>query len=124
MGMYTELVLKIDIKRNLPDQVYKVLEYLFTESDIPSELDIPEHEFFKCTRWKDIGSSNSYYHIPKTFNYYDREYLFSRSDLKNYEDEIDKFIDWINPYINCCEGKCIGWHWYEGSDSPTLIFKK
>jgi hypothetical protein len=39
-------------------------------------------------------------------------------------DNIDKFIDWIEPYIDK-EGEdlaCIGWRWFEDDQKPELIF--
>lgn len=119
MGMYTELVLKVDLRKNLPENVEEVLQYLFGEGEEPTEL--PYHPFFSCPRWDAIGSSNSYYHVPKTLNFLSEGYLFSRSDLKNYTDEIAYFLAWVKPYLDHSEGECIGWVWYEEADQPTLI---
>lgn len=121
MGMYTELVIKADIKHNLPKEVEKVLQYLFNNDAKPTKL--PHHPFFECQRWDCIGKSSSHYHIPQTLNFYDGTYLFSRSDLKNYGGEIEDFVNWLSPYINCEKEKCIGWSWYEEDDSPTLLYK-
>jgi transposase InsO family protein len=43
--------------------------------------------------------------------------------LKNYDNEIKHFIDWLTPYIDQEDGECIGWSWYEEDDKPTLLFK-
>lgn len=120
MGMYTELIIKCEIKKNLPSEVLEILNYLFGNTeDLPMHL--PDHEFFACSRWSCIGRCYSYYHHPRVVNSFVEGYLFSRSDLKNYEDEIEKFIDWIKPYVDEFKGKCIGWSWYEEADEPTLI---
>lgn len=119
MGMYTELVIKCDLIDDLPDKVVEVLNFLFLEGDEPQNL--PDHDFFSLENWSSIGRCSSYYHIPATLNFFDGEYLFSRSDLKNYEYEIDRFIDWISPYIDAEPGNCIGWEWYENCNEPTLI---
>lgn len=44
--------------------------------------------------------------------------------LQLVHDNIDKFIDWIEPYIDK-EGEdlaCIGWRWFEDDQKPELIF--
>lgn len=127
MGEYTELVLKCRLESLLPEQVKNVLEFLFNpRAEEKNKLkDLPDHPFFNCPRWKAIGSSSSYYHIPEEFNYINLETgrLFSRSDLKNYDDEIDKFIDWISPYLAMQSGDIIGWKCFEQCN-PTFIYKE
>ena len=119
MGMYTELVLKTEVNTNLPMDVEAVLQHLFNGADAPETL--PEHPFFNCGRWPFIGRSSSYYHVPWSTSRYEENYIFSRSDLKNYDGEIAKFISWLTPYISELNGTCIGWSWYEEEDKPTLI---
>lgn len=130
MGMYTELVLKCSTKANLPDDVKAVLNCLFRGHSEPENL--PDHAFFKCLRWACIGQTSSFYHHPKALSDYwtgfpedldNGGYIFSRSDLKNYDDEIEHFVDWFMPYIEEDVGQCIGWQWYEEDKAPTLLFK-
>lgn len=124
MGMYTELVLKCEVKKDLPPEVESVLQRLFgNDNDDVPYLPLPPHEFFACGRWSAIGRCSSYYHVPFATSRYAEGYIFSRSDLKNYEGEIDKFIDWISPYLKGCDGTCIGWKWYEEDDMPILLYK-
>lgn len=124
MGMYTELVLKCGIKEDIPDDVEAVLHYLFNGGTAPSYDKLPTHRFFQTTRWSMIGRSNSYYHVPWACSKYYEGRIFSRSDLKNYDDEIMKFIDWLRPYIDEFPEQCIGWMWYEEDNAPTLIYAK
>lgn len=123
MGMYTELIIKCRIKRDAPAKVLEILEYMFGPSEQYDPVDLPDHPFFKCERWMAIGDCHSHYHIPAVLNYYKDTRLFSRSDLKNYGDEIGQFLDWLNPYIVGDPGGCIGWVWYEEWDEPELIYK-
>lgn len=120
MGMYTELLLKCNVKRDLPQDVKEALHYLFNSESKPETL--PDHPFFSLHRWKLIGSCGSYYHIPWSASRYAENCIFSRSDLKNYNGEIQMFASWLMPYLEEPEGKCIGWHWYEESEKPELIF--
>lgn len=51
----------------------------------------------------------------------DQQYhLNIRCNLKNYDDEIEKFLDYISPYIET-KG-FLGYMRYEESEEPTLIY--
>lgn len=125
MGMYTELVLKCEVRGDAPDLVKQAVRHLFNNEDAPAEL--PDHEFFSCHRWEWIGSGSSAYHHPEAvkslvkYDWSEDINIFSRSDLKDYDDEISKFIDWIAPYLSAPGETCIGWKWYEEDEKPTLI---
>jgi hypothetical protein len=121
MGTYTELVLKCRIEDDKPKIVHEILNFLFGDgSEMPIEL--PDHEFFKKKSWKEIGRSCSCYHIPCTLSFYDGKYLFTRSDMKNYEDEIECFINWLKPYLCNIPGQFIGWIFCEQSIEPFFIY--
>lgn len=120
MGMYTELIFKADVKKILPTDVEAVLQHLFNGDVLPSNL--PEHPLFGLPRWTMIGRGCSYYHVPWVNSKYSEGYIFSRSDLKNYDGEIEAFIDWIRPYLDEHPEKCVGWMWYEELDAPVLIY--
>jgi hypothetical protein len=125
MGMYTELVLKAKLLDGTPPEVVAVFEHLFNGGDLPAVL--PDHEFFKCGRWSCIGSCKSFGHIPFSISRMSTEgasgtcYIFSRSDLKNYDGEIDKFLGWAKPYLRPATGNVLGWKWCEEADRPTLL---
>lgn len=121
MGMYTELILKVRVKDDIPFEVEAILQFLFNRENQPNDL--PDHPFFKCQRWPLIGNCSSFYHTPFSLSKYTEGYIFSKSDLKNYDGEIEKFINWITPYLELyAESNCIGWKWYEEADTPTLLF--
>lgn len=125
MGMYTELVLKCEISAEAPKVVKDVLLHMFGGKPRPDDL--PDHDFFKCHRWDFLGSCSSFYHHPDVINsipafeFTDCFYIFSRSDIKNYDSEIEKFVEWVTPYIEGAGEVCIGWKWYEEEEKPTLI---
>lgn len=121
MGMYTELVLKCQIKANAPEDVMDVIRYMFAGGERPEKL--PEHVFFSLPHWDMIGDRNGFYHHHDVFNIYHigNQCIFSHSYIKNYSGEIQEFLDWIKPYIDAMEGQCIGWTWYEEELQPTLI---
>lgn len=124
MGTYTELILKVELHKDLPPDVYMILEFLFNHDKSPFSWPIPDHSFFKTQRWENIGGGSSQYHVPECLNYFKYNVLFSRCDLKNYDNEIDMFLHWLDPYIDKFPGECIGWKWFEEDDEPKLIYKK
>lgn len=126
MGMYTEILVKASVDLDsISEKDLNVIKYLFSGGDEPCTENLPEHKFFTLPRWNLIGHCSSYYHHPVVLNSMD-EYgsIFSRSDIKNYDDEIDEFFDWIQPLVTKTEGECIGYYWYEEDELPTLVVKK
>lgn len=126
MGMYTELYISFGIKKDTPNDVVEVLRALFDhkwQSNLPH---LPNHEFFECPRWRMIGSCSSFYFVPFATSamhveYDGRVFITSRSDLKNYDNEIQKFINWVTPYIDAFIGEHIGHMRYEEDDEPTIL---
>lgn len=126
MGTYTELYICCEISNQAPEKVYEVLNYLFNRNKNPVEP--PEHPFFTKERWSLIGSGSSYSFCPfavssfkfdeitKTF------YLTSRSELKNYDNEIQEFVEWLKPYIVGYVGQHIGHIKFESSDEIDIIY--
>lgn len=126
MGMYTELVLGMCIKPKT--SIIKTLEYMLGESDIdPRTLYMLDHPLFKSERWEWMLRSTSAYfdgstqHLLTYDELLDEYHLNVRCDLKNYSQEIEKFLDWLCPYI-LTEG-FLGYMRYEEFDYPTLIYR-
>lgn len=128
MGMYTELHFNAQLKRDTPKQVIDTLAYMnWQVQDEPSIL--PKHELFGKSRWDFmLRCSSSYFALsPASSVDWDEDsrcyYLHVRCNLKNYNDEIESFLDWIMPYIDS-GGECLGYYRYEEENDPTLIYKK
>lgn len=128
MGMYTELIFSAELDGNLPAEVNRILRFMCTGEDKPDKL--PEHELFKTGRWSSLFRGSSYYFvdtIPPIFRYDEigEDWrLTTRANLKNYDREIEKFIDWIKPYVR---GGCGGREYfaivcYEEQDEPTIYY--
>ena len=127
MGMYTELVLGVDLKRDTPEIVIRTLKKMLSMKD-EEEIELPDHELFKLStgRWTFMLRCDSYYfagttnsemhcdHITK------RHELSVRCNLKNYEREIELFLDWIKPYVE--DRGFAGYKRYEECDEPELIY--
>lgn len=129
--MYTEFIFASEIKKETPENIISILKNM-TTGDIHYEdnIEIPDHEFFKCSRWKSLFRMDSYYFDGETMSKltYDNisksYYLTVRSNLKNYDGEIDKFLNFISTYLphKIEEDDLLGYSRYEESREPRLIY--
>lgn len=127
MGMYTEMHFNVELNEDVPLSVIRVLSYMIDneEFDFP---DFPDHPLFETPRWKSMFQTDSYYFSSDTrstlrFDNISKSwFLCLRFNLKNYGSEIEKFIDWIMPYVYACEGDFLGFYRYEEDNIPTLIY--
>lgn len=127
MGMYTELHFNSELKKDVPINVIDILRHMIGEyDDAPSNT--PEHELFDTNRWNYMLQGTSYYFDADTNSTlrWDRisgsYYLCIRCNLKNYDNEIEKFVDWIKPYLEKSHGEFLGFSRYEEVEKPTLIY--
>ena len=128
MGMYTELVLGVEL--NATKEVLQKLKFMLGTSGRDVNI---KHPLFSCknntpTRWSSMLISGSYYFDGQTDSklFHDNicggDYLNVRCNLKNYDNEIKLFLDWLCPYI-ATEG-FLGYTRYEENYNPTLIYKE
>ena len=131
MGMYTELVLGIQL-RKLQDHeryVLEILEYMCGKTkglDVSKDKLEKEHPLFQTERWHIMLCCDSYYFDGQTNSFvtYDEDstYLTVRCNLKNYDHEIQHFLDWIARYSDYKYSEFVGYMRYETCDFPTLIY--
>lgn len=128
MGMYTELSLDLRLAEDVPPEVLDILRFML-EGDPSDERPIlPRHPLFGDTRWAFMLRCCSYYHTPvatMALHWDDitkAHFLVGRCDLKNYDNEINLFIDWLTPYIEAEENEFLGHQIYEEDERPTLLF--
>ena len=120
MGMYTELVLGVKIEPT--ESILSILRYMLgdTADYGPHEY----HDLFTTVRWHYMLRCDSYYFDGQTdsklYEDHGEYYINVRCNLQNYSDEIDLFLDWLQPYI--VTNGFIGYKRYEEFDDPTLIY--
>ena len=126
--MYTEFHFNAELKENVSQEIIEVLKFML--GDIKAEPRLPIHSLFKTAAWRIMLRMDSYYFYADTHstlrfddagNCY---YLCIRCNLKNYNDEIEKFVSWITPYLEEDIGNFLGFSRYEETEQPTLIFVK
>ena len=126
MGMYTVLVLNVRLKKDLDPNVQTILINMVDGHE--GEYDIPDHLFFQTPRWEFLGKGSSYYFDEEANSYFtfdkisQQHTLGIQSNLKNYGDEIDYFLDWISQYVDSFHWEFKGYKRYEEWEDPQLIY--
>lgn len=134
MGMYTEFHFNVRLVRDIPQDIMTTLNYLLGEYAIETNLrdlvdkEVINHPLFQCSRYKYmLMSGSAYFHFNAdskiTEDILGNKYLSVHTQLKNYDCEIQHFIDWISPYVSK-QYDLWGYYRYEESMEPTLIFGK
>lgn len=133
MGMYTEFHFNARLKKDIPEYVINILKFMVGQLDDKQDHEIKElekqgnHELFKTDRWTIMLNCSSYYFGMITnsqirFDDISKGYTLSiRTNFKDYGDEVDKFIDWIDPFLDEYD-ELLGFYRYEESKYPTLIY--
>ena len=104
MGMYTGLKADLWLDPNMPKDVFEVLGWMVegAHEDRPSVSELG-HSLFDKRRWPMLFKCQSAYfdhHSPPSLQGYERAFrLQVNSSLKNYEGEIQAFINWIYPHV-------------------------
>ena len=128
MGMYTEVFLRATLGKDVPAEVITALECIVGVKVSEGET-LPGHSLFDCPRWDMLGASGSYYFpdgAESTLTHDEirgGKSLVVHGNIKNYNDEIAKLFDWIDPYLDEAEGDFIGFELYEEDTQPTLHHK-
>jgi hypothetical protein len=118
MGMYTEIYVNVDLKKETPVPVIDTLREICAGHCPPGFPDRSGLLF-----------SNSSYYTPLTSvarltfdSIRDGYSLLGKGDLKNYSGEIEYFFNWIMPWVDGFPGDFVGYHRYEEDQKPTLVF--
>lgn len=125
MGLYTEFVFAAELSERIPLNVLNILKSMTTDNACSATLiNIPDHPFFRTERGELLACCDSAYFPGETHSclqynmcYYS---LTIRSCIKNYDSEIELFLDWIKPYI--ITNGFLGYMRCEELNDPTLIY--
>jgi hypothetical protein len=123
--MYTEISFGAKLKSDTPQEVIDTIQHLVNgEHDMVRKT---AHPFFQSGRSWLLTSQGSYYfavNIPPSFTFDGAWSLYFRTSVKNYDDEIEKFLDWIKPYIaqGSGEREMYAVVIYEEAEEPTIYY--
>lgn len=123
MGMYTELNIAVEFKKNTPQDIITAVQYM-VDNNYSDEFK-KDHELFKTDRWDwMLRSGGSYYFDAKpslTFSLDEitgTYFLTVINNIKNYDQEWEKLLDYIAPHVN--DGY-VGTYRYEEYRYPQLV---
>lgn len=120
--MYTRLTFWADFKPDSP--AVPILKTLMEGDPV---TDHPDHPYFDAPHaWAVLRCSSYYHRTGETQFVYDdiakSWWLNIDSSLKNYDDEIELFLDWLWQHDSGGDGYR-GFFIYEEDDHPTLIYR-
>ena len=106
MGMYTELIFGAKLKSDTPEDVIETLKYMVGVGQEPATKAFETKSGHNPLRGGSFyfGVTNSvtemkYHDIGKAWQ------ISSRANIKNYENEIEDFLEWIKPHIDQGSGE-------------------
>lgn len=121
MDMYTALVFDALLKKNIPVVVVSALKHMVGDDHADA---LPDHRLFQTGRWDIMLRCDSAYFPLEGCSQIRESYwapgqlrIHVGSSFKNYDDEVAKFLDWIEPYTEAGEG----YYRYEESEEPSFI---
>ncbi|MBG9693236.1 hypothetical protein ABD91_21085 [Lysinibacillus sphaericus] len=126
MGDFTEVNLRLRLRRETPNEITNILNYL--TGKMRNSNSLPNHPFFNMNRWRsvcnafndDTGIQGKVTYFEFNNRYWD---LCIRSIYKD-RGEIKAFLDWILPYIDETWLEFLGFIKSDSSDHPTLVYFK
>jgi hypothetical protein len=126
MGMYTELIFGADLKQDTPKDVIEALKYMIGDTE-----EKPTNFPLLGGRCESLFNGASYHfgvNRPVSEMWFDdiskSWALSTRSNIKNYEGEIEAFLEWIKPYIDGGSGDrdMYAIVTYEQSEAPNIYY--
>lgn len=107
MGIYTELIFGARLKKNTPEDVIESLKFMIGQTkQKPNNFPFPDDGRHDC-----LFLGGSYYfgvHKAVSELYFcdicDEWTISTRSNIKNYDGEIESFLAWIKPYVRSGSG--------------------
>ena len=123
MGMYTELIFGASLKEDTPINVIDTLRYMVGDIDklVEPAIDLDRNPLQGGSYSFGVNTPVSKLLFSETTG----EWMLSaRANIKNYCSSIEKFLEWIKPYISSGSG-CRDMYAiviYEEDDTPTMHY--
>jgi len=103
--MFTELIFGAELKKDTPKEIIDCLEYMIGEN----ENEPKNFPFYGWTRYM-LRNGSYYFAInrPVSKMWFDKitqsYHISTRSNFKNYDGNVEEFLEWIKPYIDSGSG--------------------
>lgn len=117
MGHYTRLKLDVQLQGDLPADVLAILQAMVAGNSHEFATPLPAHPLFACRNWDVIGyGAHSVFDDVIAPPHLQRAgeggatcwFLQMHFALKNYDNEIQQFLNWLGPYLACEPGTLVG----------------
>jgi len=130
VGTYTEFHFNIELIPDTPSEVLKVLAHMNNPDAMPRPSSLPEHPFFKTEQWNLLFghvTGDMFPFVARGVFRRDnigRMFINIRTDIRNHDDGIQKFVDWILPYVfmESDLDEFLGFYRSDLEREPHLIF--
>jgi hypothetical protein len=105
MGMYTELIFGAELRADTPKNVIETLRYMLGEIDKPNDIAFETKSSFLLFR-----GASYYFGVSRSCSMLEKDeitgcwIISTRANLKNYDNDIESFLEWIKPYVNSGSG--------------------
>ena len=123
MGIYTELIFGAELKRETLEDVVDTLRYLIGDIEKPENalLDMSDSQFGGASYYFAVCEPNQRMWLDDIT---DSWHISTRSNIKNYQNQIKKFLDWVKPWIEQGSGfnDMYAIVMYEESEEPTIYY--
>ena len=133
--MYTELIFEAELSKDTPKGLIDAFTTV-SRKDTGIEVTSNKLEISKFIEKFDlnmlVNCCSAYFPAQQSFfNMYYNKYsdtygIFIRSDLKNYEQQINEFLEFIKPYVvmGCGSNDIYAYVLYELDEQPTIYSLK
>lgn len=126
--MYQELYLNAKLLSNMPENILNILQLMTGDMSIEN-LSITTDALFKTDNWQYmLQSESSRFDLAarSTIDYSpvdDCYFLRVSCSLNNNDKQIEKFLGFINSYLDKKPGQFLGYIRHEDSDNPFIVRK-
>lgn len=126
--MYKEFYMNAILKNDTPLNIVKILKYMTGDMEI-DDISITQDALFKIENWQYILQSESSRFDSTAKSSVDFSsiddcyYLRVSCSLNNDKMQIEKFLGFINPYLNKQPGDFLGYVRDEDSNEPLILLK-
>ena len=114
MGTYHKYKFRFNLKSDLPKEVDDVLDYLSGVIESHNLDELPNHPYFLDTRWCFIAHGSWF--DCNDFYFVSTNEVRIEGSVKNIADTLDKFMDFIDPYIDEPVGTFLGAYGWDDVD--------
>lgn len=129
MGDYTEYNIRFQISIAKNKEIVEFLEKWLDKGIFDKDtLSLPQfkHPFFECSRGERLPFSTSAYFPKSGKSGFELTYggfidFNIVGSIKNYSNEIQKFVEWVSPFTEGFEDEFMGYSLEDNTNTPNII---